>query len=244
MAELHLEGIDYTRGEFRLQLPQLKIAGGEKLAILGENGSGKSTLLQLLTGLLTSQGTVYYAGRPLAQIPIVERARIFALLPQQAQVIFPFSVFEVVLFGRYAQTDGRSPQEQDHELTRELLAQLDLTHLAARSFNRLSGGEQRRVMLARALNQQAQILFLDEPNASLDVRHSLDIFAFLKQASQTVIAPVHDINLAADFFERFWLLKNGRLLADVGRDDLSNELLSETYDVQVSTAAGNFTFSR
>lgn len=244
MAELRIDGLNFSRGEFHLQLPALKVAPGEKLAILGENGSGKSTLLQLLTGLLDSKEQIFYDQQQLTRIPVIERARIFALLPQQAQVIFPFSVFEVVLFGRFAQTDGRSPAEKDREQTRVLLAQLDLTHLAERSFNQLSGGEQRRVMLARALNQQAKILFLDEPNASLDVRHSLDIFEFLKQTTQTVISPVHDINLAAKFFERFWLLKNGRLLADVSREELTNEHLSETFDVQVSTAAGNFTFSR
>jgi iron complex transport system ATP-binding protein len=244
MADLRIDRLRFRRGEFDLELPQLRVAEGEKLAILGENGSGKSTLLQLLTGLLDGEGEISYAQQSLTRIPIVERARIFALLPQQAQVIFPFSVFEVVLFGRFAQTDGRRPTQQDREQTYELLAKLDLTALSKRSFNQLSGGEQRRVMLARALNQQAPILFLDEPNASLDVRHSLEIFEFLKQTSQTVISPVHDINLAADFFERFWLLKNGRLLADVSRAELTNELLSETYDVQVSTAAGNFTFSR
>ncbi len=244
MAELRIDGLDFTRGDFHLQLPPLRVATGEKLAILGENGSGKSTLLQLLTGLLDGKEQIYYDQQLLGKIPIVERARIFALLPQQAQVIFPFSVFEVVLFGRFAQTDGRSPQENDHVQTRLLIDQLDLTHLAERSFNQLSGGEQRRVMLARALNQQAQILFLDEPNASLDVRHSLDIFEFLKQTTQTVISPVHDINLAANFFERFWLLKNGQLLADVSHDELTSELLSETFDVQVSNTAGNFSFSR
>jgi iron complex transport system ATP-binding protein len=244
MAELRFEGLDFRRGDFHLQLPKLKVVAGEKLAILGENGSGKSTLLQLLTGLLESSGAIYYDQKALTRIPIIERAHIFALLPQQAQVIFPFSVFEVVLFGRFARTDGQSPVERDREQTGALLASLDLTHLAQRSFNQLSGGEQRRVMLARALNQQADILFLDEPNASLDVRHNLDIFAYLKQTPSTLISPVHDINLAADFFERFWLLKDGRLLADVCRADLTTELLAETFDVQVSTAAGNFTFSR
>ncbi len=244
MAELRIAELNYTRGEFNLQLPALQVSQGEKLAILGENGSGKSTLLQLLTGLLEANSDICYDRRSLAQIPIRERARIFALLPQQAQVIFPFSVFEVVLFGRFAQTDGRSPTEEDRNQTRQLLQKLDLTEQAERSFNQLSGGEQRRVMLARALNQQAQILFLDEPNASLDVRHSLDIFAFLRQTTQTLISPVHDINLAAGFFERFWLLKKGRLLADVSRAQLTNEHLAETYDVKVSTAAGSFIFSR
>jgi iron complex transport system ATP-binding protein len=244
MAELELEQLHFSRGDFTLQLPTLKVSPGEKLAILGENGSGKSTLLQLLTGLLSGRGRICYNQQPLKKIPLIKRARLFALLPQQAQVIFPFSVFEVALYGRFAQTDGRCPTGRDRELTHELLDQLDLAPLAARSFNRLSGGEQRRVMLARALNQQTPILYLDEPNASLDVRHSLDICAYLCRTSQTIIAPVHDINLAARFFTRFWLLKNGRLLADVRRDQLSCQLLSETYDVQVSAAADIFSFTR
>lgn len=243
MAELLIRNLHFSRGEFKLQLPELRVTTGEKLAILGENGSGKSTLLQLLTGLLKGKGEICYNELTLDKIEIFERARIFALLPQQAQVIFPFSVFEVVLFGRFARTNGRSPTEEDREQTRELLEQLGLTLLAKRSYNQLSGGEQRRVMLARALNQQASIIFLDEPNASLDVRHSLDIFTYLQQTEQTVISPVHDINLAANYFERFWLLKNGHLLADVDRNGLTNELLSETYDVQVSTTAGGFIFS-
>ncbi|WP_020676646.1 ABC transporter ATP-binding protein [Geopsychrobacter electrodiphilus] len=243
MAELSLNNLTFTRGGFSLQLPPLKVAPGEKLAILGENGSGKSTLLQLLTGLLDGRGKICYNQRALQKISVLERARLFAMLPQQTQVIFPFSVFEVVLFGRFAQTDGRQPSEADREHTRELLAKLDLTERSERRFNQLSGGEQRRVMLARALNQQAPILFLDEPNASLDVRHSLEVIDYLCKTEQTVIAPVHDINLAARFFKRFWLLKQGRLLADVSRDQLTCALLSETYDVQVSAAADNFSFS-
>lgn len=244
MAELHSDEIDFHRGDFELHLPPLQIAPGEKLAILGENGSGKSTLLQLLCGLLTGGGSIRVDGRTLKHIPIRERARLFALLPQQAEVIFPFSVFEVVLFGRFARSNGQALSPGDHAETRKVLAQLDLTHLAERSFTRLSGGEQRRVMLARALNQQTEILFLDEPNASLDVRHSLDIFAYLQKSAQSVIAPVHDINLATQYFSRFWLLKRGQLLADVWRDQLTPKLLSETFDVQVSAAAGSFVFSR
>jgi len=244
MAELHIEDIDFRRGDFRLQLPELRVSSGEKLAILGENGSGKSTLLQLLTGLLSGSEQITVDGRALDQIPVRDRAGLFALLPQQAEVIFPFSVFEVVLFGRFAGGGGQSTSETDRQKTAELLTRLDLEHLAERSFTRLSGGEQRRVMLARALNQETEILFLDEPNASLDVRHSLDIFAFLRNSAQTVIAPVHDINLAAHTFERFWLLKQGQLLADVRRRHLTPELLSETFDVQVSVAADSFIFSR
>jgi iron complex transport system ATP-binding protein len=92
------------------------------------------------------------------------------------------------------------------------------------------------------LCQQAPIIYLDEPNASLDIRHTLEIFELLSGRGETVISPVHDINLAERFFERFLLLKQGKLLADVGRDHLTPDLLSETYDVQVTRGAAAFTF--
>lgn len=243
MADLTLHGLNFLRGDFTLSLPDLRVAAGEKLAILGENGSGKSTLLQLLCGLLEGSGKINYDDQPLARLSFSKRARIFALLPQQAEVLFPFTVFEVVLFGRFVFMQHNRANDTDREATRSLLTQLDLEHLAERRFNQLSGGEQRRVMLARALNQQTDILYLDEPNASLDVRHSLDIFTHLRDSTRTVISPVHDINLAAGYFERFWLLKHGKLLADVRRDELTTDLLSETFDVQVSAAAGSFVFS-
>jgi iron complex transport system ATP-binding protein len=173
----------------------------------------------------------------------MQRAQFFALLPQQAEVIFPFTVFEVVLLGRFVQIQGQNPSDADRQATRQLLQQFELDNLATRNFNQLSGGEQRRVMLARVLNQQARILFLDEPNASLDVRHSLEIFDHLHRQQQTLIAPVHDINLAARFFDRFWLLKQGRMRADVPRAALSCDLLSETFDVKVSAVADSFLFS-
>lgn len=242
MAELRVENLQFRRGDFNLQLDQLQIQPGEKVAILGENGSGKSTLLQLLCGTLHGQGKIFYGERPLPKIPIAERAHLFSLLPQFSEVIFPFSVEEVVLFGRFPHSQGNSFSEEDKKLSEEHLTKLDLLQLRHRQFNQLSGGEKRRVMLARVLNQQAPIIYLDEPNASLDIRHTLEIFELLTSRNEMVISPVHDINLAERFFERFLLLKQGKLLADVSREQLTPELLTETYDVQVTSGAAAFTF--
>ncbi|TYO99268.1 iron complex transport system ATP-binding protein [Geothermobacter ehrlichii] len=243
MAELRVDKLRFRRGGFSLELDGLRIAPGEKVAILGENGCGKSTLLQLLAGLLPPDGgTLSYAGKPLKKIPMARRAQLFALLPQFSEVIFPFSVFEVVLFGRFPHRQGNAFTAADRQLSKEMLALLDLSDLAERPFSQLSGGEKRRVMLARVLNQQAPLLYLDEPNAGLDIRHALEIFSLLRERTETIVAPVHDINLAHRFFERFLLLKNGRLLADVPRDELTPELLAETYDVQVATGTAAFLF--
>lgn len=245
MADLQIKNLMFQRGEFCLLLEQLKIAPGEKVAIMGENGSGKSTLLQLLTGLLDPQnGKINYEDRPLGDIPFSERAHLFSLLPQFSNISFPFSVYDVVLFGRFPHSTGRDYSEEDHRLTEEKLGWLDLGDLRTRTFGQLSGGEKRRVMLARVLNQQAPIIYLDEPNASLDIRHTLDIFGLLAKRDETVIAPVHDVNLACRFFDRFLFLKRGTLLADVKRDEITSELLAETYDVQVATGTSAFTFQQ
>lgn len=242
MAKLRVEKLRFTRGEFNLQLDELAIQAGEKVAILGENGSGKSTLLHLLCGLLHGKGKIYYGERQLPKIPVAERAHLFSLLPQSSEVIFPFSVEEVVQFGRFPHSQGNLLSADDKNLSEQQLERLDLLHLRKRQFNQLSGGEKRRVMLARVLNQQAPLIYLDEPNASLDIRHTLEIFELLGRRAETVIAPVHDINLAERFFNRFLLLKQGKLLADVNRDQLTPQLLMETFDVQVSAGTAAFTF--
>ena len=242
MAELRVENLQFQRGDFHLQLDNLHIQPGEKVAILGENGSGKSTLLHLLCGLLQGSGKISYNQRRLQAIPMAQRAHIFSLLPQFSEVIFPFCVEEVVLFGRFPHSRGNSFSAADRDISEQQLQKLDLLQLRNRQFNQLSGGEKRRVMLARVLNQQAPIIFLDEPNASLDIRHTLEIFELLSARAETVISPVHDINLAERFFQRFLLLKQGKLLADVGREQLTAELLTETYDVQISAGTAAFTF--
>ena len=243
MAELQVEKLHFSRKDFSLELESLQVGDGEKVAVMGENGCGKSTLLQLLCGLLTPQsGTINYNNMSLSTVAMPVRATLFSLLPQQSEVIFPFSVHEVVLFGRFPHCSGNKFTPEDEEHTQLLLQRLDLLELKERPFNQLSGGEQRRVMLARVLNQQAEIIYLDEPNASLDIRHTLDIFRLLTDRQETLIAPVHDINLAYRFFDRFLFLKQGKLLADVAKADVTPELLAETYDVQVTAGTAAFEF--
>ncbi|BDY05224.1 ABC transporter ATP-binding protein [Ferrimonas sp. YFM] len=245
MAEILLTQLSFHRSGFQLELDHLVIAPGEKVALMGENGCGKSTLLSLMTGLTQPRaGSIAYGGRELAAIPFGERAQTFSLLAQFSEVSFPFTVEEVALMGRFAHLGPQGYSQEDRALSLSNLERVDMLRYRHRSYGELSGGEQRRVMLARVLNQQTPVIFLDEPSASLDVRHTLEIFAHLASLDATVVTAVHDINLAYDHFDRFLFFKQGQLLFDVPRAGVTPEILSEVYDVSVSVDSRAFAFRR
>lgn len=244
MADIKIDNLEYRRGDFFLSIPSLNIDAGEKIALMGENGCGKSTLINLLAGLIDMpEQSIFYQQQPLEVLTHAARAKLFSVLPQFSDISFPFSVQEVALLGRYVHINGNEFQEDDKEKTLDLLKLLDIEQYKDRRYSDLSGGEKRRVMLARVLNQEAPIIYLDEPNASLDIRHTLEIFDHLHQLEQTVITSVHDINLAYHYFERFLFFKKGELIYDVLRDQITPQLLSEVYDVKVSLDTASFSFS-
>lgn len=245
MADIKVDNLIYQRGDFSLSIDKLYIKNGEKVALMGENGCGKSTFLALLTGLLSPlSGSIAYDEFAITQMSYPQRAKMFSLLAQFSEIAFPFTVFEVVRLGCYAQNRLGAFNEQDNARTQSLLTLLDIDHYAQRSYAELSGGEKRRVMLARVLNQNTPIIYLDEPNSSLDVRHTLDIFSHLSQLPASVITSVHDINLALHYFDRFIFFKQGKLVYDVDRQGVSAALLSEVYDVSVATDCNSFHFFR
>ena len=187
-------------------------APGEILGILGPNGAGKTTLLRLLSGEWTpTSGTVELLGRPLADLTAIEQARVRAVLPQHTVLTFAFRCLDVVLMGRYAVTSG-----DDIAVARRSMAFTDSEHLADRSYPTLSGGEQTRVSLARVLAQETPVLFLDEPTASLDLRHQelvMHTLRGLADRGAVVVAVLHDLNVAARFADRVALLAEGRMFA-------------------------------
>lgn len=243
MVNIQIKSLCYQRAEFKLRIPSLSIAPGEKIALMGENGCGKSTLINLMSGLITpAAASVYYQDNPIESIAHHTRARLFSVLPQFCDISFPFSVFEVIRLGRFAHLKGNSFAPDDTLKTEHYMELLGLTHYKDRSFAQLSGGEKRRVMIARVLNQEASVIYLDEPMASLDIRHSLEILRHLNALSQTVICSVHDINLAYHHFERFIFFKHGELLFDLRRDEITEQQLAEVYDVSVTTDPSRFSF--
>ncbi|MFG2821171.1 heme ABC transporter ATP-binding protein [Kitasatospora sp. NPDC048365] len=212
---------------------EVAVRAGEVLALLGPNGAGKSTLLSVLAGDLTpTGGVVRLAGRPLADHRTVELARLRALLPQTAELSFPFPAAEVVRMGR-APWAGTAAAAEDEEAVAEAMAATECTAFAARPFTALSGGERARVALARVLAQRTPLLLLDEPTAALDLRHQelvLQVARRRAAAGDGVVVVLHDLSLAAAHADRVALLAAGRTVAaGPVAEVLRGPLLSEVY---------------
>lgn len=214
---------------------EIEVRPGEMVAILGPNGAGKSTLLKLLLGVLEPRrGTVEFAGRPAGRWAPVERARRIGVLPQHEEPAFPVTVGEMVAMGRYPHLGRwRRPRPTDRAAVRSALARCRVEDLDARSFATLSGGERQRARLARALAQEPEALALDEPTASLDVAHEMEIWEILREEAgrgRAVLLTTHHLNLAARYADRLVLLHRGRVRA-AGRpnDVLTAATVSAVY---------------
>ncbi len=195
------------------------VRGGELLAIVGPNGSGKTTLVRVISGLLRPErGEVAVDGRPLARWKRPELAGVLAVVPQGEAVTFPLRVDETVMLGRYARLGPlAAPGPGDRAAVAEALARCDVSRLADRTIDTLSGGEWQRVRLARALAQQPRVLVLDEPTTSLDVRHEMELFELVRRLVDGGLAGLvitHHINLAARYADRMLLLSAGRVAGE------------------------------
>ena len=194
------------------------LRAGEVLALLGANGSGKSTLVRCLSGLLhPTAGTVEICGENLRAWSRKQLARTLTVVPQLESPTFDYSVRDVVMMGRYAfRASGREAAREDWKHVESALALTDTTHLSDRSVTTLSGGEYRRVLLARALAQKPRILLLDEPTAHLDLSHQTQVLEVIQRLARdegvAVLAALHDFDQAARYCDSAFLLHEGREL--------------------------------
>lgn len=217
----------------------LNVEAGETLGLLGPNGSGKSTLLRLMCGLrLPRQGTVCLGGKDMASMPRHEIARRLAFVEQQATTESDVTVLDVVRLGR---TPHRGPfsvwSSADEAAVSAALDHVGMTAKSGQAWRTLSGGEQQRVQIARALAQTPSELMLDEPTNHLDIQHQLELLALVRDLPVTAVVALHDINLAAMFCDRVAVLRDGRLVA-CGRPEsvLSESLLWEVFGVRARVA--------
>ena len=219
----------------------LDLHAGEAVALLGRNGAGKSTLIRLLSGVLApSRGTILLDGAPLGRLNRRTLARRLAVVPQDVQVPFAFTAREVVALGRTAHVPFlHGESSADRAAVEGALDGLGLDTLAERVYSSLSGGERQRAVLAMALAQQPSVLLLDEPTVHLDLAHQLAALHVVRNLAchqgLSVLAAVHDLNLAALLFDRLLFLKEGRIVADGPPDAvLTADVVYDVFDARVA----------
>ena len=215
----------------------LEVPEGEMMALVGPNGTGKSTLLRTLAGLLPiPSGRVLVAGRDLVKLSPLERARTLAMVGQQEETPADLRVAEVVALGLLPHRppwSGGGRKERD--AVAEALEQVSMTAYANRGFHQLSGGEQRRVLLARGLAQRTELLLLDEPTNHLDIRHQHALLRMVRGLGRTVIAAIHDLDLAATYFDHIVVLNDGGVAADGKPSEvLTPELVGDVFGMAAS----------
>ena len=247
MLEIIKCSIQFDEAQILKQV-SLAVNAGEIYGIIGPNGSGKTTLLRAISGILKpKQGSICVNGKELQTLSVQERARWIASVPQAKSLPANFTAQEVVEFGRtpYLQWTGY-PSQQDKQMVEEAMQATNTLHLSKRRVNELSGGEQQRLLLARAIAQATPILLLDEPITYLDLKHQITILQQIAQLVQdrklAVLITLHDLNWAAQFCHKIGILSDGNLIAQGKPEEVLDEsTLSQVYqtDVKIMPYPGN-----
>lgn len=213
-----------------------ELGGNELVSILGPNGVGKSTLIHCINKILApTSGTVLIDGKDVSEIKLKELAKQIGYVPYSANDSFPLSVIDTVMIGRHPHSKWGT-LDKDLDIVYDTLRMLGISHLAMRPFNELSAGQHQKVMLARGLVQEPEILLLDEPTSNLDVRHQLDVTKMLKRLSREknilILMISHDINIAAKYSDKIILMHKGSVF-DMGEPNkvITAENLRTVYGV-------------
>jgi iron complex transport system ATP-binding protein len=215
----------------------LALSPGHLVALVGPNGAGKTTLLRALAGLVPADGAIHIGGDALSALSLRERARRFAYLPQGHVVHWPLPARDIVALGRYPHgaTDPARLTPRDSEAVLRAMQATDVVEFGARRVTELSGGERSRVALARVLAVEAPVILADEPTASLDPRHQLDVMKTLRIAADQgtlVIVVTHDLGLAARFADTVLVLSEGRLVSQGAPSEaLSEQVMGDVFRI-------------
>ena len=212
----------------------IEVDNKEVVGIIGPNGSGKSTLLKCIYRVLKpNDGAILLDNVDIKEMSVKESSKRLAVLSQHNNYNFDFTVKDIVLMGRsphkkFMERDN----EEDYDIVNEALKKVDMFEFKDRSFQSLSGGEQQRVILARALAQQPKCLILDEPTNHLDIKYQLQLMRIVKGLGIEVIAAIHDLNIAAMYCDKIYVLKDGEIIKyGKPKDVLTKEIIKDVYEV-------------
>lgn len=214
----------------------------EFVGIIGPNGSGKSTFLKNIYKVLKpNHGCIYINNKSIIDMSNKKLANEIAVVAQENSSSFDFSVKDIVLMGRYPKKSMfESSNKTDEALVKESLEQVGLVNFEDRKFNQLSGGEKQRVLIARAMVQETELIILDEPTNHLDIGYQIKTLKFLKNSKKTVFAALHDLNIAARYCDKIYVFFEGEVIG-FGRpkDILNPELIKKLYDVDADILFNN-----
>lgn len=242
MSLLRVENLSVSRQKRSvLKGVSFTINAGEFVGLIGPNGAGKSTLLRAILAQLPYQGTAEFNGQNSAQLSSSERAQLISYIAQDREIGWNISVETLVSLGRLARLPRFAGLSlQDHQQVDDAISALQVQHLRDKPARQLSGGEQARVLIARALAQDAPLMLADEPVAGLDPSHQLGLmqgFRDLAGQGKSIICTLHDLGLAARWCSRLILLKEGRLIADGAPSEiLTPDIIRDLYGVEVYRA--------
>ncbi|MBP3386725.1 MAG: ABC transporter ATP-binding protein [Candidatus Methanomethylophilaceae archaeon] len=235
-----MDDIDFAYSGEKLTLKNvtLDIRNPQLISIIGPNGVGKSTLIHCMNKILSpTRGTVFVDDIDVSQIKVKELAKKIGYVPYSANDTFPLTVIDTILMGRNPHSTWKTDLKDDMKIVKEVLEMMDIVPLAMRPFNELSAGQHQRVMLARGLAQEPEILLLDEPTANLDIKHQIDVIRLLKKLSIkkniVVIMISHDLNLAAKYSDNIIMMADGGVFA-VGtpKDVITEDNIRSVYGVE------------
>ena len=246
--KLEIKGVSFGYGSMpALEDVTMSLGDGEIVSLVGPNGSGKTTLLKCINMILKFQkGTVLVEEKDISKLKLKELAKLLSYVPQSAGRSFPSTVFEIVLIGRKPYVDW-SVSSRDKEIVSNILSLMGLKEMALRQSNELSGGEYQKVLIARALAQEPQVLLLDEPTSNLDLKHQLDVLnlitSIVKKKNIAAVMAMHDLNLASRFSNKMIFLNGGKIY-DAGKPEkvLTERNIRKVYGVEaiVNKNAGYF----
>ncbi len=238
MVKIEIENLEFSYDSTPvLEAVNLQIEEGETLAIIGPNASGKTTLLKCINGILEPEkGRILIEGEELENLDKEDIAKKIGHVPQAGTESFPTTVFDTVLMGRKPH-GGWKPGDEDLEVASKVLEKLDLEDIAMRDIGEISGGQRQKVLIARAIAQNPEVLLLDEPTSSLDLRHQLEVLDIVREQTGkgiSIVMAMHDLNLAARYSDKIAMLKEGKIFA-VGKDEvLTPENIESVYGVRVT----------